>query len=275
MKSPDGSSEGVLFIATGDRHRCEACAAVKHCRPHLEGRPVALVTDAPASIPHGLFEQVLPHPEPRYSYRDKIEPLIMPPFKRTLYLDTDAELIQPVCDLFAMLKSLELLACHAPVRFHGWKDPAIPDGFCEVNSGVIGLQRCNKTASLMRHWLATYDRIGIQEDQASLRSSLWACLEQGLKFYVLPTEYNIRTTKPWTLGRGIRARVVHGRLRPRQRRQLLAYLEGAELQFKRSGVVSTNANEWCSGEWPLRRRILVLRSWIMRWTQQLISAKTL
>ena len=268
------NEEGLLFIATGARHRQEACGVVENCRHHLNGRPVALITDAPSSVPDGLFDQVLSHPDPHHSYRDKIQPLIHPPFQRTLYLDTDAELIQPVCDLFAMLQSLELLACHAPVRFHGWKDAQVPDGFSEVNSGVIGIQRCSNTESLMRRWLATYDRIGIQEDQASLRSSLWESLEQGLKFYVLPAEYNIRTTKPWTLGRGIKARVVHGRLRPRQRRQLLAYLEGAELQFKRSGVVSTNANEWCSGEWPLRRRFLVLRSWIRGWIHRLIPART-
>ena len=269
------NEEGLLFIATGARHRQEACGVVENCRHHLNGRPVALITDAPSSVPDGLFDQVLSHPDPHHSYRDKIQPLIHPPFQRTLYLDTDAELIQPVCDLFAMLQSLELLACHAPVRFHGWKDPQVPDGFSEMNSGVIGIQRCSNTESLMRRWLATYDRIGIREDQASLRSSLWESLEQGLKFYVLPAEYNIRTTKPWTLGRGIKARVVHGRLRPRQRRQLLAYLNGAEHQFKRSGVVSTNANEWCTGEWPLRRRFLVLRSWIRRWIQQLMPGRTL
>lgn len=268
------NEEGLLFIATGAQHRQEACHVVQNCRRHLKGRPVALITDAPAAVPHGLFDQVLGHPDPHHSYRDKIQPLIHPPFQRTLYLDTDAELIHPVCDLFAMLKSLEVLACHAPVRFHGWKDRRIPEGFIEVNSGVIGIQRCSNTEALMRRWLVNYDRIGIQEDQASLRSSLWDSLEQGLKFYVLPTEYNIRTTKPWTVGRGNKARVLHGRLHPRQRRKLLAYLEGADHQFKRSGVVSTNANEWCTGEWPLRRRLLVLRSWIKRSIQQLIPAKT-
>ena len=251
MKGTNGISEGVLFIATGARHRREACAAVKHCRPHLKGRPVALVTDAPASIPHGLFEQVLPHPGPRHSYRDKIEPLISPPFKRTLYLDTDAELIHPVCDLFALLEHVECLACHAPVRFHGWKDPAIPDGFCEVNSGVIGLQHCTNSEELIGHWLMSYDRIGVKEDQASLRISLWEGINRGLKFYVLPTEYNIRTTKPWTVGRGNPARIIHGRLTPRQRWKLIAYLSGAEGSFKRSGIIASGANEWCTGEWQV------------------------
>ena len=257
MTGPEETNEGVLFIATGDRHRLEACDAVNHCRPHLKGRPVALVTDAPERIPHGLFEQVLPHPEPRHSYRDKIEPLITPPFKRTLYLDTDAVLIHPVCDLFAMLKNLEFLACHAPVHFHGWKDPAVPDGFCEVNSGVIGLQCCPNTEELISHWLSCYDRIGLKEDQASLRSSLWESINRGLRFYVLPTEYNIRTTKPWTVGRGNPARILHGRLTRRQRLRLIAYLGGAEISFKRSGIVATGANEWCTGEWqgsaPYRR----------------------
>lgn len=257
MTGMDCASEGVLFIATGARHRREACDAVQQCRPHLRGRPVILVTDAPASIPSGLFEQVLPHPRPRHSYRDKIEPLITPPFRRTLYLDTDAILIHPVCDLFALLEHLECLACHAPVRFHGWKDPVVPDGFCEVNSGVIGLQRCPNSEDLIRHWLTRYDQIGVKEDQASLRSSLWNAINRGLKFYVLPTEYNIRTTKPWTVGRGNPARIIHGRLTPRQRWRLIAYLNGAEDRFKRSGIISTGANEWCTGEWqgsaPYRR----------------------
>ena len=267
------NEEGLLFIATGSRHRREACGVVQNCRRHLKGRPVALITDAPAAVPNGLFDHVLSHPDPHHSYRDKIQPLIQPPFQRTLYLDTDAELIQPVCDLFEMLETLELLACHAPVRFHGWKDQRIPDGFSEVNTGVIGIQRCRNTETLMRSWLANYDQIGIQEDQASLRSSLWDSLELGLKFYVLPTEYNIRTTKPWTVGRGIKARVIHGRLNPRQRSQLLSYLEGAELEFKRSGVVSTNANEWCTGEWPLRRRLIALRAAARRWVKPLIPSK--
>ena len=42
------------------------------------------------------------HPDHCKSYRDKIPPLINLPYKRTLFLDTDLELIQPVNDVFKM-----------------------------------------------------------------------------------------------------------------------------------------------------------------------------
>ena len=70
------NEEGLLLIATGARHRQEACGVVENCRHHLNGRPVALITDAPSAVPDGLFDQVLSHPDPHHSYRDKIQPLI-------------------------------------------------------------------------------------------------------------------------------------------------------------------------------------------------------
>ena len=229
-------------MATGERHRLEACEAVGWIRPQLGGRPLWLVTDAPALVPDGLFDAVLPHPQPRGTYRDKIAPLLRLPFRRTLFLDTDVQLLEPLDDLFALLHHVELVGCHAPVRWCQWADPEVPEGFCELNSGVLGLRRSRRCRRLIRTWLATYDRAGVRFDQASLRSALWHGCQRGLRIWVLPPEYNLRTTKPWIAGKGLAVKVVHGRIPDDMRQPLARYLNDNIEGFRASSVFPTNQN---------------------------------
>ena len=51
------------------------------------------------------FDCIELHPEPKFTYRDKIQPLFLSPFEKTLFLDTDTELIGRVDDLFDLLES--------------------------------------------------------------------------------------------------------------------------------------------------------------------------
>lgn len=234
--------EGVLLVATGERHRQEACAAVPRIRPQLGGRPLLLVTDAPGLVPAGLFDVVLSHPDPRGSYRDKIVPLLRLPFQRTLFLDTDVELLQPLDDLFTLLHHFDLVGCHAPVRWCQWADPQVPEGFCELNSGVLGLRRSRRCRRLIRTWLATYDRAGVRFDQASLRSALWQGCQRGLRLWVLPCEYNLRTTKPWVTGKGLAVKVVHGRIPEAMRQPLARYLNDNIEAFRASSAFPTQQN---------------------------------
>lgn len=241
--APGSAAEGVLLVATGERHRAEALAALPRIRPQLGGRPVWLVTDAPAAVPPGRFDVVLPHPDPRATYRDKIPPLLDPPFARTLFLDTDVELLQPIDDLFTLLKTVHLVGCHAPVRWCQWRDPGVPEGFCELNSGVLGLRRCRPVRRAMRRWLRAYDRVGVAFDQATLRSALWWGCRQGLRLWVLPPEYNLRTTKPWIAGRAMGVKVVHGRIPDEMRAPLAAYLNADVDCFRGSSAFATRQNE--------------------------------
>ena len=230
------------MVATGARHRQEAADAVSRVRAGLAGRPIVLVTDQPAAVPAGLFDQLLLHPEPRGSYRDKILPLLRLPFARTLFLDTDVALLHPLEDLFALLRHLDVVGCHAPVRWCQWQDPLVPEGFCELNSGVLGLRRGRSTRRLIRTWLATYERAGVPFDQASLRSALWAGVQRGLRTWVLPPEYNLRTTKPWIAGQGMAVKVVHGRIPEAMREPLAHYLNANIDAFRASSAFPTGQN---------------------------------
>ena len=236
--------EGVLQVATGDRHRAEAISSVDRIRPCLNGRPITLVTDDPEQVPVGLFDRVITHPEPLKSYRDKILPLLDLPYKRTLFLDTDLEILSSIDDIFQILKSIDLVGSHAPVRWCDWNPLHVPQGFCELNSGVLGFRRCNRQRALIRHWLKLYDSVGIQFDQATLRAALWwAICHRGLRIWVLPPEYNLRTPKPWLTGTGMPVKIVHGRLPDDQRKLLRRYLNDNIDQFRGSSAFSTGQNQ--------------------------------
>lgn len=234
---------GVLLVATGARHRREAELTLPRLRPHLGGRPIWLVTDEPGDARLREFDRILVHPDVRRSYRDKIVPLLHLPFKRTLFLDSDVELIQPLDDLFALLDVLDVVGCHAPVRWCQWQDPSVPQGFCELNSGVLGLRRGGRTRALVRRWLSTYDEAGVPFDQASLRSAMWwATTQRRLRTWVLPSEYNLRTTKPWLVGPGMPVKIVHGRIPDSLREPLVQYLNTDTTSFRASSAFPTRQN---------------------------------
>jgi hypothetical protein len=230
------ASEGLLFVATGPQHLAEAVAAARASREHLAGRPIAVACDDPAAAgASDAFDRVLAHPLARHGYRDKIPPLLDPPFGRTLYLDADARLTAPADVLFAALGPAHLAAAHAPVRIPvGWHDPAVPALFPELNSGVLLLRRSWRTRRLIRRWLALYDRIGQAWDQACLRSAVWHAQQRGLRLALLPPEANLRTTKPWVAGKGLAVHVVHGRVPEAEWPALLGYLNGDVERFRSS-----------------------------------------
>ena len=238
------SHEGILQIATGERYQDEAVSAVARIRPFVNGRPITLVTDKPELVPKGLFDTVILHPQPKKSYRDKILPLLNLPYRRTLFLDTDLELLSPIEDIFQILRRFDFVGCHAPVRWCDWKDAEVPEGFCELNSGVLGIRRGFRQRALVKYWLKLYDTVGIQFDQATLRAALWwASGKRDLRTWVLPPEYNLRTPKPWLTGAGMSVKIVHGRVPEEQRNLLSGYLNDNIDQFRSSSSFPTGQNQ--------------------------------
>ncbi len=214
---------GVLYIATGERCCAEAFLNAQRCRYVDPNVSITLKTDIP-DYP-GLaevFDSVITFDAPSHSYRDKVSGLLQLPYKKTLFLDSDAFLIAPSDKLFEVLDASDLAASHAPVRHpSGWVDPAVPKFFSELNTGVLVLRRSKLVNELLAAWLVLYDELlisfGQSWDQASFRSVLWSWLSQkDLKFLHLPPEANLRTTKPWFAGRGLQVHVVHGRFAPEE-----------------------------------------------------------
>lgn len=230
------STEGLLYVATGDRYLAEAVVGAKSSRPHLGGRPIAIMTDdLDAAEATSAFDLCLPHPDPRGGYRDKIPGLIDLPFDRTLFLDSDARIIDSVDALFPLLEHHDLAAAQSPVRLpHGWRDDRVPPTFPELNTGVLLLRRGDAQTTVIERWLSSYDAIGQDWDQATFRSAVWNALADDLRLAILPPEANLRTTKPWIAGKGLPVTVVHGRIAPEEWPPLIEYLNGDVDRFRTS-----------------------------------------
>jgi len=229
---------GLLYIATGRPYVEEAVKNVLRSRPFLEGSKTCVVTDSDDDSLHRAFDLVLPHPSPVYSYRDKLLPLLNLPFDETLFLDTDACLINPVSDIFNACSSADLAGVYSPVRIPpGWRSESAPSFFPEVNSGVLFLRSSNLQIKLIESWINLYDHLFYEYsqkwDQASLRHVIWMfMIKHNLRFHVLPSEVNLRTTKPWTVGRGLSCAIIHGRFSDSEFDDFVNYLNADIDRFR-------------------------------------------
>ena len=231
-------SQGVCYVATGKQHRDEAIFNMAESAPFMQGRPSCLITDDPSSVPCGIFSQVLKHSSPVFSYRDKITGLINLPFKFTLFLDSDARIVHNVSEIFKLSVQSDLAAAHAPVRRPpGWSDPKVPLYFPELNSGVLLFKRSRLQKKLVLEWLKLYDTLkenfSQDWDQASLRSVVWKFKrERNLLLSILPQEVNLRLTKPWVAGRGLKFAIIHGRPPQNEIDSFLEFLNGDYDRFR-------------------------------------------
>ena len=210
---------GIIYIATGKKYLQEAISSVQLSSKYLDDFPICIITDLVEEAKHSkVFDLVVHHPSPSYSYRDNIEPLINLPFRYNLFLDSDAFFTFSPSEIFTYGLHSHVAASFAPVRHPpGWSDDSVPRIFAELNTGVLLLKRCRKVSRLISSWLSLYDTLNSeysqQWDQASFRSVLWEFITKNkLRFLPLPPECNLRTPKPWIAGRGQPVYIVHGRL---------------------------------------------------------------
>lgn len=237
---------GILYVATGERCCSEAIVNARRSLCVDSSLSVVIKTDQIALAQEAnIFDDVIELNNPSYSYRDKIAGMINLPFDNTLFLDSDACLIQPFKDLLAIFSCSDIAAVSAPVRHPpGWTDSSVPLLFPEINTGVLLMRRTSAFGSFLRSWLDLYDSLVVSHsqlwDQASFRSVLWDSIyNHNLRFLHLPSELNLRTTKPWIAGRGMSVYVVHGRYPDEEFIPFVQYLNDDIDRFR-------TWNEWLS-----------------------------
>ena len=209
---------GILYVATGEKCCKEAVLNARRTSSYNPEILISIKTDlVDYANTFGFFDKVLRFNNPSFSYRDKLVGMLDLPYRNTVFLDSDACLIQPSKHLYSILDCVNLAAVSAPVRHPpGWRDHTVPLLFPELNTGVILIRESILSTSLLYSWLELYDSLFVSEsqlwDQASFRSVVWSAIQKtNLSFMHLPIEVNLRTTKPWIAGRGMPVHVIHGR----------------------------------------------------------------
>ena len=209
---------GVLYATSGKKHNREAEESASSIRKLMPDVPLAIWTDRPEWLTPGIFDHVYTLEHPFFSTVDKIEPLLGTPFQKTLFLDTDTLLIEPVYELIGLLDRYDLAYCHAPRRVCCFRsgcgvDPSIPEWFVQPNSGLILYNNTEPVKRLMSDWLERY-WVGQKNVPKNCcdQSSLWRALyNSSVSTTVLPPEYNYRTVCPSFAGQNYKVKLLHGR----------------------------------------------------------------
>ena len=223
-------SSGIFYIATGPKHLSEAVKNARLTKLYNPDISVSICTDQDIGEFSTTFDHIISHPEPRHSYRDKLSALTLSPYTYTIFLDSDAFCCYSLDDIFSSLSFFNLAAVPAPVRHPpGYRDESVPSFFTELNTGVLYYSNDIFIDNLFLDWISLYDEWKMlydqDWDQASFRSALWQRINHpSLRYLSLPTEYNLRTTKPWIAGRGLPVYFIHGRFDDAELDDFIYYL---------------------------------------------------
>ena len=211
---------GVLYIAVGESYVAEAqrsAASVKAMMPHL---PVTLISNHPD--PGSMFDTVVTITQNGYRSTDRARLLLLSPYVRTLFLDTDTHVCAPVDELFTLMDRFDLAAAHGQWRFN--PDDArrlphvvqqIPASFPQYNTGILVFKQSDALASFIEAWIAIDQRniastteLGGKppSNQTGFREALYL---SDLRLATLTPEYHCR---PGFLGfLAEEVKILHGR----------------------------------------------------------------
>jgi hypothetical protein len=120
-------------------------------------------------------------------------------FDRTLIMDADTWLVEPVPELFALLDWFDIAVAHAP--FREVYDVGVPLAFPEYNIGVMSFKKSGELSKVVRRWQRDFTKDSVERSeerrvswfpsQATFRRALY---ESKLRICTLPPEYNWRGT---------------------------------------------------------------------------------
>jgi len=196
---------GVLYSVYGEKFIAMAENSARSVKSVMPNCPVALFSDL------GSDEEAVNFNFGKRELAEiellKVDNLLRSPFEKTLLLDGDTHVIEPLEPLFELLDRFDLVVSHAPNR-NPLDIEGIPVSFPELNCGVIGLRRNAKVEKFLRAWNENYVALGVKREQPSFRKTLY---ESDLSFFILTTEYNYRTNFPGAVGEGEKVRILHGK----------------------------------------------------------------
>lgn len=182
--------EGVVYCATGERRFVDQAAiSARSVRKASPGLEIVLMTDRAVGIPD-VFDRAVPTKTSGDPKFDKSGCLLESPFERTIFLDVDTYVGGGLDEIFALLERFDVAAAHAPNR--ATTDTGLPSAFPELNTGVIGIRRNDRTERLLAGWhrLQGEERTPPpSRDQPSFRRAVW---ESDARVAVLPPEFNCR-----------------------------------------------------------------------------------
>ena len=189
--------KGFLFIATGNEYLEEAKESAKSIRQYSD-KPIAIVTDK--QVENKYFDKVIIDEEPTFSFFDKPRNLVKTPFDKTVFIDTDVHIINPIPELFAVLDEADIATTIDPNEWGGkmQRDPhykKIPESVPIFQTGVICYRTNKSTESFFKTWTKIHrkNRDTLCTDQSSFRLAIY---QSNINHLVMSDLYNCLGTWP-------------------------------------------------------------------------------
>ncbi|RYE49652.1 MAG: DUF262 domain-containing protein, partial [Sphingobacteriales bacterium] len=192
-------------------------------------------------LPKDLFDFIIIKPA-KYSYVDKLL-IRYTPFKKTVFLDTDTLIINPLDDLFALLHVREFAVFQQDEGYE-YQMPENSGAMPEFNTGVIAFVLTPAVQKLFGQWEKSFEEFpAIKTDQFHLRRYLY---ESDVRYSTFSSAYNFIVSYNNYVIQHVK--VLHGR--PHSYLQLVA---------KRINDVK-HESAWRRTYYPVSNRFFVLYS---------------
>ena len=152
-------TNGAVYIITQDPRYVglllTSAASLKRVMPDL---PITVFSQFPIQSP--LFDKVNLVQAAQDGFYDKSRLIRQAPYERTLLIDADTYIVEPVDELFTLLDRFDCAATHEEYLDTDWHKqysrPDIPACFPEFNTGVLLLKRSERVTKLLENWSDLY-----------------------------------------------------------------------------------------------------------------------
>jgi hypothetical protein len=209
-------SNGALYIITQDPRYVSllltSAASLKKAMPEL---PITAFSQFPVQDESGLFEKVVRVEPSKDGFYDKSKLIQNSPYERTLFIDADTFVLEPVPELFSLLDHFDCAAAHEEYLNTDWHNryprTDVPASFPEFNTGILMLNSSERTGRLLGEWGPLYRKFLEEKpgqainDQPFFRAAAY-CSE--VRIATLTREYNCKFRGQGYLNG--RVKILHG-----------------------------------------------------------------
>jgi hypothetical protein len=202
-------TEGFLYVCADDEFLDDAKQSATQVQQVMPSYEVGIITDS--KNPGKVFDTQIELPDPEYGFGDKVGIFDKTPYEKTIYLDADIYVTEPLYPVFETLNRFELCASHDVGRNFFHDKLNVPSTVPEYNTGVIAYRLTDAVRRFLHRWESIYQshrESGINADQPAFRQAVW---DTDICVGTLPSEYNCRINEPGFLNEA--AKIIHGQRR--------------------------------------------------------------
>lgn len=205
---------GYLYIAIGEMFRYEAERSCRSLKRFTQF-PACLVTDD-SNFTSTQFDQIIYVENIGRSFEVKITGMQLSPYDKTVFLDSDTFICNPIDDIFELLDYFDM-ATTLEMNGHStgfWTQYQpnyqlkLKGVLHEFNTGVVGFNKNEDVVKFLETWLQIHRELNMYADMPTFRE---AYLKYPVRIGILPHEYNLTGIKSMVIVYG-KVRVIHDRL---------------------------------------------------------------